>query len=120
MREYGYYWVRLPNCVWEVADFADGYWYMCGSINRFRDRNFEQIGEKIERKQTGLPELEYAGGNTNIVFPEKGHYSIKYDDGKIHFNRLSKARKFYDSLLFKKELWNEDYIELVFKHIVKK
>ena len=50
LRENGYYWVKFFGCVWEIADFQDGYWYMCGDIKRFRDRNFEEIGNKIERK----------------------------------------------------------------------
>jgi hypothetical protein len=49
-------------------------------------------------------ELEYYGGDGYDALPEIADYTIKVEN-EIHFNTLSEAREYYDSLHKGKALW---------------
>lgn len=50
-RENGFYWVhRAPGMDWEIAQFEDGVWGLCGSEVIHRDASFHAIGSKIDHE----------------------------------------------------------------------
>src|SRR4030043_1376977 len=50
MRENGYYWVRRGD-IWNVAEYFYGGWILCGHVIDHDDTYFDEIGEKVERKE---------------------------------------------------------------------
>ncbi len=47
-RESGFYWVNwLGN--WEVAQWYQGVWLIAGLGDNFKDSDFQEIGERVER-----------------------------------------------------------------------
>ena len=52
MRANGFYWVQLaPEMDWEVAQFEDGDWGLCGSDVIHGDGDLHAIGAKIDREE---------------------------------------------------------------------
>lgn len=68
-----------------------------------------------------MADLIYYGGQGYDGLPEHGKYTVKYDEGneeaELTFNKLSKAREFYDSLDTGKAMWIENPTELIDCHI---
>ena len=51
-RQEGFYWVRLSDWEWEVAQWLDGSWWTAGSDSHYQDSDFAEIDERrIERTQ---------------------------------------------------------------------
>lgn len=46
MRNNGFYWVRIED-VWGIASYDDGYWFITGSEEIFKEEEFAEIGEEI-------------------------------------------------------------------------
>ena len=58
-RDYGFYWVLL-NGKWQVAEFADRYWFIIGSDDVLvNDSDFEEIGDRVLRE----PKVESCAAN---------------------------------------------------------
>ena len=64
MRENGYYWVKTFG-EWTVAEWKDGYWWVCGNDCEYREDEIGEIGEKVERKEEGMKDT------SGSVFPSK-------------------------------------------------
>ncbi len=47
-RERGFYWVKYRD-EYEVAFFEAGTWLLCGCDLEYNQREFKEIGERIER-----------------------------------------------------------------------
>lgn len=47
MRQPGYYWIRRGD-KWEPAEFDGSTWWMIGYDGKLRDRDIDEVGEKIE------------------------------------------------------------------------
>lgn len=54
MRKEGYYWVKLKEeqtTRWIIAEYAFSCFYIIGYSINLNEEDFEEIGEKIERKE---------------------------------------------------------------------
>jgi hypothetical protein len=47
-RNNGFYWVWLHS-EWEVAEYEDGLWWLCGADVPFKSDDLQDIGARIER-----------------------------------------------------------------------
>ncbi|MDE2233780.1 MAG: hypothetical protein KGJ90_06800 [Patescibacteria group bacterium] len=54
-RDAGFYWVKYAG-EWQPASFVMGYrksyWYLIDSDGYYNDDEFDEIGERIERKES--------------------------------------------------------------------